>query len=63
MLCEVAYVTQGRASQKALDLVNISIAYFCRISSFGLFGCFCLFVWSFSLFLKGAYLFTEILPH
>lgn len=32
MLCEVAYITQGKASQKALDLVDISVAYFCRIS-------------------------------
>jgi len=32
MLCEVAHIAQGRASQRALDLVDISVAYFCRIS-------------------------------
>lgn len=29
MLCEEAYTTQGRVSQKALDLVDVLVAYFC----------------------------------
>lgn len=36
--CSVkTHITQEKASQKALDLVDVSVAYFCRISSFILF--------------------------